>query len=334
MSEKLKREFIELLERDIEFRYIVAGYIGLSEILKRLDILERGQNKLWENQNKLWENQNRLWEEIKSLREGQNKLWENQNKLWEEIKALREGQNRLWENQNKLLEELKSLREGQNKLWEEVKALREGQNRLWENQNKLWEEVKSLREGQNKLWEEVKTLRESQNKLWENQNKLWESQNRLWEEVKFLRINYDRMRKYMISGFRDLKASIGVAFQDHAASFLQLMLEEMGYPDAKVERKIIVYNGEAVEINLFCEKPLIVGEATVSVRSIEEAEREVEKLLMRTKIVEEKYGRKPEMVVLSVARVVEEASKTLKELTEKHGIKLILGKEIEEALAI
>jgi len=61
MSEKLKREFIELLERDIEFRYIVAGYIGLSEILKRLDILERGQNKLWENQNK-------LWEEVKFLR--------------------------------------------------------------------------------------------------------------------------------------------------------------------------------------------------------------------------------------------------------------------------
>jgi predicted nuclease with TOPRIM domain len=271
----------------------------LSEILKRLDILERGQNKLWENQNKLWENQNRLWEEIKALREGQNKLWENQNKLWEEIKALREGQ-----------------------------------NRLWENQNKLWEELKSLREGQNKLWEEVKALREGQNKLWENQNKLWENQNRLWEEVKFLRINYDRMRKYMISGFRDLKASIGVAFQDHAASFLQLMLEEMGYPDAKVERKILVYNGEAVEINLFCEKPLIVGEATVSVRSIKEAEREVEKLLMRTKIVEEKYGRKPEMVVLSIARVVEDASKILKELAEKHGMKLIFGKEMEEALAI
>jgi hypothetical protein len=152
--------------------------------------------------------------------------------------------------------------------------------------------------------------------------------------VKFLRINYDRMRKYMISGFRDLKASIGVAFQDHAASFLQLMLEEMGYPDAKVERKILVYNGEAVEINLFCEKPLIVGEATVSIRSIEEARREIEKLLIRTKIVEERYGRKPEMVVLSVARVVEEASKTLKELAEKYGIKLILGKEIEEVLAI
>jgi len=89
-----------------------------------------------------------------------------------------------------------------------------------------------------------------------------------------------------------------------------------------------------VEINLFCEKPLLVGEATVSVKSTEEAEREIRKLLERVKIIEEKYGRKPEMIILSVARATEEAMKTLKNLTEKHGVKLILGKEIEETLAI
>jgi chromosome segregation ATPase len=160
MSEKLKKEFIELLEKDKEFRYTVAGYLGLSEILKRLDRLEEGQTKLWEGQTK-------LWEEVKSLREGQAKLWE-----------------------------------GQTKLWEEVRSLREGQNRLWEGQTKLWEEVKSLREGQ----------------------------ARLWEEVKLLRVNYERMRKYMVTAFRELRASLGVAFEDHAASFLELLLEEKGVP--------------------------------------------------------------------------------------------------------
>ncbi|MEM4522875.1 MAG: hypothetical protein QW738_06670 [Nitrososphaeria archaeon] len=124
MSE-LKKEFLELLEKDIEFRYAVAGYLGLSEILKRLDGLEEGQKKLWEAQNRLWESNNKLWEEVRGLRDGQNRLWE-------EIKSLREGQNKLWE-------EVRSLREGQNKLWE-------GQNRLWEGQNRLWEEIRSLRE--------------------------------------------------------------------------------------------------------------------------------------------------------------------------------------------
>ncbi|MEM4354201.1 MAG: hypothetical protein QW470_05575 [Candidatus Caldarchaeum sp.] len=137
MSIDLKREMLRLLDEDEEFRYAVAGRIGILEILQRLDRLEEGQEKLWENQNKLWESQNRLWE--------------NQNKLWEEVRSLREGQEKLWENTNKLWE-------GQNKLWEEVRSLREGQNKLWEGQNKLWE-------GQNKLWEEVRDMRITLNRV-------------------------------------------------------------------------------------------------------------------------------------------------------------------------
>ena len=266
MAEKLKREFIELLEKDVEFRYTVAGYIGLSDILKRLDKLEETQ---------------------RSLLEGQNRLWEGQQRLWEEVRALREGQNRLWE-------EVKTLREGQSKLWEEVKALREGQNRLWEGQNKLWEEVKALREGQNKLW-----------------------------------VAHDRLRKYMVTSFRDLSRALGVTFEDHAASFLEVMLEEMGYPDARVGKKHLVYGGEVLEVDLFCEEPLVVGEVTVSVKDVDA---EVEKALKHMKAVEENYGRKPTLTLLCAATCRAEAAERLKELCEKHGLKLILGKEIEEAL--
>jgi len=85
---KLKEEFLELLEKDKEFRYTVAGYLGLSEILKRLDRLEEGQNKLFESQKRIWENIEKLWE-------NQNRLWENQNKLWEEVRELRITQARL-----------------------------------------------------------------------------------------------------------------------------------------------------------------------------------------------------------------------------------------------
>ncbi|MEM0079061.1 MAG: hypothetical protein QW118_02385 [Nitrososphaerota archaeon] len=142
---RLKRSVLELLEKDLEFRYAVAGYLGLSELMKRMDSLEENMVKLLENQNKLWEEvkglregQNKLWEEIRDLREGQEKLWENQSRIWEEVRSLRENQEKLWENQSKLWEEVKALREGQNKLWE-------GQNRLWEGQSKLWEEVRNIR---------------------------------------------------------------------------------------------------------------------------------------------------------------------------------------------
>ena len=36
-SVKLKHEILKLLKEDLEFRYAVAGFIGLDEILKRLD---------------------------------------------------------------------------------------------------------------------------------------------------------------------------------------------------------------------------------------------------------------------------------------------------------
>jgi predicted nucleic acid-binding Zn-ribbon protein len=172
MSVDLKKEFLNLLERDVEFRYMVAGYLGFSEIIKKIDGIYVELKNLREEQNKLWREIKELREEQRKLWENQNKLWENQNRMWEEIKALREGQNRLWENQNKLWEEVKSLREGQNKIWEEIRNLKE-------EQNKLWEEVKALREGQNKLWEEVRALRLGQ--------------ERLWDEVRSIKVTLDRL---------------------------------------------------------------------------------------------------------------------------------------------
>ena len=96
MSTQLKKKILKLLEEDTEFRYLVAGSLGYSEILKNIE---------------------KIWIEIKALREEQEKLWENTSKLWEEVRSLREGQERLWENTSKLWE-------GQNKLWEEVRDIK------------------------------------------------------------------------------------------------------------------------------------------------------------------------------------------------------------------
>jgi hypothetical protein len=47
MSADLKSEFLRLLEKDVEFRYAVAGYLGLSEIIKKLDWLIEEQHEIW-----------------------------------------------------------------------------------------------------------------------------------------------------------------------------------------------------------------------------------------------------------------------------------------------
>jgi uncharacterized protein YoxC len=299
MTVRLRRQFLKLLDEDKEFRYTVAGYLGLGEILKRLDSIEENIRKIWEEirglregQEKLWEGQNRLWEEVKALREGQEKLWDGQNKLWEEVKQLREGQNKLWE-------EVKALREGQEKLWEEVKLLREGQNKLWEGQNRLWEEVKALREGQEKLW-----------------------------------ASHRRLENYMRSAFGELRTALGVTYEMHAAAYLTMMLYEMGYEKAEVVRKSFVEYGEIVEVDLFNEEPLVVGEVTLAVKDVGDAEREVEKVMRRVGLVERVFGRRVFMAVLSVANLYPEAADTLKSLTARNGIRLILGREIKEELQL
>ena len=58
-NEKLKQRFLKLLKEDEEFRYAVAGLLGLEEILKRLDRHEEQLIKLREDMNKLREDMNR-----------------------------------------------------------------------------------------------------------------------------------------------------------------------------------------------------------------------------------------------------------------------------------
>jgi hypothetical protein len=179
---------LRLIAKDNDFRYAVAGYLGLSEIIKKLDWLI-------EEQRKIWEEVKHIWEEIKSLREDQHKLWENQNKMWEEIKSLREGQEKLWENQNKMWEEIRALRENQNKIWEEIRALRENQNKIWEEIRTIKEDIRKLWENQNRMWEEIRALRENQNKIWEEIKSLRENQYKLWEEVRILREDFSKLIK-------------------------------------------------------------------------------------------------------------------------------------------
>lgn len=66
-----------------------------------------------------------------------------------------------------------------------------------------------------------------------------------------------------------------------------------------------------------------------SILTVEEAEREAEKLVKRVRLVEGRYGAKPLLAALSVAAASPEAVEALKTLTDRHGIRLILGREME-----
>jgi len=92
----LKEEFLRLLEKDMEFRYAVAGRLGILEVLRKLDTIAEEQTKIWMEIGKLREEQTKIWKEIEKLREEQTKIWKEIEKLREEQARFREEQTRIW----------------------------------------------------------------------------------------------------------------------------------------------------------------------------------------------------------------------------------------------
>ncbi|MHA1632091.1 MAG: hypothetical protein ACTSXC_04690 [Candidatus Freyarchaeota archaeon] len=105
----LKDEFLDLLEKDREFRYAVLGYLGLDEVIKRMDrqqqtiqkILERLE-RAEEERTQIRKEQTKIWEEVRGLRE-------EQTKIWEELRGIREEQVKLREDFNRMLGRIERL---------------------------------------------------------------------------------------------------------------------------------------------------------------------------------------------------------------------------------
>jgi len=124
---ELKSRVLRLLREDEEFRYAVAGLIGLDEVLRRLDRHEERMVKLEERMLK-------VEEELVKLREDMNRGFERHDK---EIAELREDMKRGFERYDR---ELAKLREDMNKGFErydrELARLREDMNRSFELVNR------------------------------------------------------------------------------------------------------------------------------------------------------------------------------------------------------
>jgi len=276
VARRLKKEFLDLLEKDLEFRYAVAGFLGFSEILRRLDEHDKKFEEILAETRALREDQHKLWE-------GQNKLWENANKLWEEVKSLREDQHRLWE-------EVRGLREGQSRLWEEVKALRE-------DQHKLWEEVRGLREVYVKLEGRVTGLERA---------------------------------------VATLARTVGATLNDFVASFVEEMLRLSSVPEEKIKVSAsarIVYGETVREVDLFNVDPLVVGQVTTYISSIDEAKSELDKLLEDVRFIERITGKKVFMAILAVENAPSDVVEFLEAECEKLGLKFIPGRLITKISA-
>jgi hypothetical protein len=143
----------------------------------------------------------------------------------------------------------------------------------------------------------IREILERLDKIEEGQKELWKGQQELWKEVRGLRKNFEQLGK-----------AVGMTLEYYTAAFLEEYLSERGYEGAKVEVGVkLKYMGKTVELDLFCEDPLLVGEVTTGVASLEDARREIDKLLERVNFVKEMYGRDVDIKILAIANVGAEA---------------------------
>ena len=299
---RLKRQLLELLEKDREFRHAVVGMLKLERVLRVLRRRDKKFEKLLESLNKheaelvkLREDFNKIGLEIAKLREDMNAGFKRHD---EELARLREDMMLGFKRHDEMLEkhaqEMAKLREDFNKMLSAIVQIQEEQRKLREGYERLEERMGSLEEGQVRLEERMGSLERGLKGL----------------------------EGGMLKVFADMSKFAGVNFEDFVRSFLTEFLRRSGEIPEGAEIKKAVIDGE--EINIFLEDPLIVGEVTAYADSVDE----IVKLLRKAELVKSKYSREPRkiMVALNVKRGV---LKEIERIARERGVELMIGRAVD-----
>jgi len=140
---ELKKTILELLKEDLDFRYAVAGLIGIEEILRRLDNVESAIKALQEQVAKHSEEIKKLQEQVLRHSEEIRSLQEQVKSLQEQVKSLQEQVKVLQEQVKSLQEQVKILQEQVLRHSEEIRKLQE---QVFRHTQILEEHTKAIRE--------------------------------------------------------------------------------------------------------------------------------------------------------------------------------------------
>jgi len=170
LDRKLRDEFIRLLEEDIEFRYIVMSFLGIREILERIDKNTEAIRDLQEQVRVL---QKQMTEHTKAIRSLQEQVRSLQEQVLENTKAIRSLQDQVVENtravrglqeqvrslQEQVLENTKAIRSLQEQVAENTKAIRSLQEQVRSLQEQVVDNTKAIRSLQGQTLELTKELK-------------------------------------------------------------------------------------------------------------------------------------------------------------------------------
>ena len=210
----------------------------------------------------------------------------------EELKKQREDFNERSKAADRRFEELidnmKRRFEESNKRYEQ---LRDDMNRRFEAVDKRFEELITTMnkrfEESNKRYEE---LREDMNRRFEAVDKRFEeliaTMNKRFEEVQ------EQFRK-VFRRLDILSEAFGHDFEEFNSYWLETFLVKQGYPRIEIKKKTfydpdyeVFTHSKNVEVDLFNEDPLVIGEVTAIVREIDK----INTFLRKVRFLEKRFG--------------------------------------------
>ncbi|RSN74979.1 hypothetical protein D6D85_07110 [Candidatus Methanodesulfokora washburnensis] len=145
LSAEEKKRFLKSLDEDKEFRYAVAGYLGIGEILKRLDSLEESMVK--------------LWEEVRSLREDFNTSKSDMSTLKSDVSVLKSDVGTLKSDVSVLKSDVSTLKEDVSTLKSDVSTLKSDISTLKSDVSMLKSDVDTLKSDVSILKSDMSTLK-------------------------------------------------------------------------------------------------------------------------------------------------------------------------------
>ena len=323
---ELKARIFTLLREDKEFRYAVAGMLGLEEILSRL---EKHDERFEEILQRLDKHEAELVKLREDMVEGFRRYDEILMMHTQELVKLREDMVEGFRRHDEELAKLRSdMVEGFRRHDEEIAKLRED---MMEGFRRHDEEIAKLRSdmiaGFKRHDEEIAKLREDFNRMLRVIGEVRREQRRIRESQSRLERRIDSLEGAMISGFSDMSRFAGLTFEEFVRKFLSAGLRRTGEIPEGVELVRGFIDGE--EVNLFLEDPLIVGEVTSYADSVDE----IMKLLRKAELAKAKYSREPrKILVVLMAR--SDVAREIRRIAEEKDVKLIIGKIMDRPTVV
>ncbi len=149
--------------------------------------------------------------------------------------------------------------------------------------------------------------------------------NRL-EQIDKRLLTLENNVRYLIGAVNELKSAVGATLEDYTSVWLSRWLKERGFK-CEIKTRATVFTDRPREVDILCLEPLVIGEATTTIRTIEEAENEIRKLLENVNAIEKIHGIKHYAKLIAVEAAPEKVAEHLKKRAEELGIVLILGRK-------